>query len=255
MPEAPSGTQVLERAAGLLVAVVHADEPLAFADIVTESGLPKSTTSRILAALERTDLLERDETGGYLAGPLFSTYAARHDPWEELARLVHPEMERIRDLTKETVHLAVTRGGQVVHIDQVDSEYLLGTRDWTAVDVPAHASALGKVLMAFGRVAIPERPAAITPNTRKTRAALRRDLDQTVARGWATTHDELEIGLSGIAAPIYGSSGEVIAALGISGPTARIDGHVTEFGELLAEHAHTLSVMLNRRNRKEGVAS
>ena len=104
---ASSGTQALDRAVQLASMVVQGDEPLSFADLQETSGLAKSTTSRILAALERGGLLERDDTGGYVAGRLFWLYAARHDPWEELVRLARPVMERVGSDTQETVHLSV----------------------------------------------------------------------------------------------------------------------------------------------------
>src|SRR5690242_6866923 len=138
-----SGTQALDRAVQLASMVVRADVPLSFAELQEASGLAKSTTSRLLAALERGDLLERDDNGGYVAGSLFWLYAARHDPWEQLVRLARPAMESIGEETSETVHLSVTRGDRVVQVAQVDSRYLLGTRDWTEVDVPPHTSALG----------------------------------------------------------------------------------------------------------------
>ena len=140
--------------------VVHADEPLTFADLQEACGLAKSTTSRMLTALERTGLLERDASGSYVAGSLFWLYAARHDPWEELVRLARPAMEAIGEDTHETVHLSVTRGDRVVQVAQVDSRYLLGTRDWTEVDVPAHCSALGKVFLGWGVLAVPDGPLA-----------------------------------------------------------------------------------------------
>ena len=152
---ARSGTQALDRAVQLVSMVVPADEPLSFAELQEATGLAKSTTSRMLAALERGGLLERDESGGYVAGSLFWQYAARHDPWEELVRLAQPVMERVGDDTQETVHLSVIRGGQVVQVAQVDSQYLLGTRDWTQIDVPAHTSALGKVFLAWGVLDVP----------------------------------------------------------------------------------------------------
>src|SRR5689334_2411550 len=92
---ASSGTQALDRAVQLASTVVQADEPLSFADLQEASGLAKSTTSRMLAALERGGLLERDDAGGYVAGRLFWLYAARHDPWEELVRIARPVMERV----------------------------------------------------------------------------------------------------------------------------------------------------------------
>ncbi|WP_408895717.1 IclR family transcriptional regulator [Nocardioides sp. R1-1] len=250
-----TGTQAVDRAALLVATVVHADEPLTFADLQAACGLPKSTTSRMLAALERTELLERNDAGSYVAGPLFWLYAARHDPWEELVRLARPTMDKVGAETGETVNLSVCRGSRVVQVAQVDSTYLLGTRDWTTEDVPAHCSALGKVLLAHGAVQLPAGELEqLTPHTITDREALRRDLAQVVRRGWAGTVDELEIGLSGIAAPVRGSTGEVVAALGISGPSPRLSERREEIGRQLSDRAEQLSGLLRRHTRKEGVA-
>ena len=83
--------------------MVRADEPMTFAEFQEACGLPKSTTSRMLAALERTELLERDRAGSYIAGPLFWLYATRHDPWEEL--FARPTLDRVGAETGETVNL------------------------------------------------------------------------------------------------------------------------------------------------------
>ncbi len=250
-----SGTQAVDRAALLVATVVEADEPLSFADLQEECGLAKSTTSRMLAALERSGLLERDAAGSYVAGKLFWLYATRHDPWQELVRLAHGTMAEISEDTHETVHLAVTRGDHVVQVAQVDSRFMLGTRDWTEVDVPPHCSALGKVFYAHGAIPLPTaqlpRPTAATLADAEQ---LRRDGVRTRRTGWACTVDELEVGLSGIAVPVHGSHGELIAALGISGPTPRLEGRHDEIGHHLLEHAAQLSSLLRGRRRKEGVA-
>lgn len=244
-----SGTRAVDRAADLVATVVRADEPLTFADLQDASGLAKSTTSRMLTALERSGLLERDAAGSYVAGRLFWLYAARHDPWEELVRLARPAMEAIGAETGETVHLSVARGDRVVQVAQVDSTYLLGTRDWTEVVVPAHCSALGKVFLAWGALTLPdvplERP---TPVTLTSPDALRREGVRVRERGWALTTDELEIGLTGVAAPVFGVHGDVVAALGISGPTARLEGRHDRLGPRLLEHATRLSSLLRGRH-------
>jgi DNA-binding IclR family transcriptional regulator len=259
MAETSTGTQAVDRAAQLVSTVVHAAQPLSFADLQESSGLAKSTTSRMLTALERTGLVERDAAGSYVAGSLFWLYAARHDPWEELVRLARPAMERIGDDTHETVHLSVTRGEKVVQVAQVDSRFLLGTRDWTEIEVPAHTSALGKVFYAWGALAVPtgglER---LTDSTVTTPEELRRDGIRTRKRGWAVTSDELEVGLTGVAVPVQGPRGDVVAALGISGPTHRLEGRLDELGRRLSNHATRLSTLLRGRTPnpvpKEGVA-
>jgi DNA-binding IclR family transcriptional regulator len=240
-----SGTRAVDRAADLVATVVRADEPLTFADLQDASGLAKSTTSRMLTALERSGLLERDAAGSYVAGRLFWLYAARHDPWEELVRLARPAMDAIGEATGETVHLSVTRGDRVVQVAQVDSTYLLGTRDWTEVDVPAHCSALGKVFLAWGALALPDGALeAQTPATVTDPETLRRDGVRVRERGWAMTADELEIGLTGVAVPVFGVHGDLVAALGISGPTPRLADRYDELGRRLLQHATRLSRLL-----------
>jgi DNA-binding IclR family transcriptional regulator len=258
---APAGTQAVDRAAALVDLVVRADEPLSFTELSDETGLARSTTSRLLAALERTELVERDASGGYVAGPLFALHAALHDPWPQIARMARPILETVGEQTGETVHLGVRRGEDVVHIAQVESTFLLSARDWNQVDVPAHCSSLGKVLYAFDVLPVPSgRLERRTPRTITTREALTTELATIRWQRYATTVDELETGLTGIAAPVEGRDG-VFAALGISGPTARLQDRTDRIGRLLIEQADVLSALLRRRTlhgtdgtKKEGAA-
>jgi DNA-binding IclR family transcriptional regulator len=257
---APAGTQAVDRAAALVDLVVRADEPLSFTELSDETGLARSTTSRLLAALERTELVERDAGGGYVAGPLFALHAALHDPWPQIARLARPVLETVGEQTGETVHLGVARGEDVVHIAQVESTFLLSARDWNQVDVPPHCSSLGKVLYAFDCLPLPVgRLERRTDHTICTRDALASELSTVRRHRFATTVDELETGLSAIAAPVEGRDG-VFAALGVSGPTARLQDRVDHFGRLLIEQADVLSALLRRRTQdgstrsKEGAA-
>ena len=256
---AASGTQAVDRAALLVATVVRADEPVSFASLAEECGLPKSTASRLLTALERTELVERDPGGGYVAGPLFALHAAVHDPWPQIARLARPVLETVGEETGETVHLGVPRGDDVVHIAQVESTYLLSARDWNLVDVPPHCSSLGKVLYAYGCLPVPVGSLERRTERTLTRDALAAELSVVRRQRFATTVDELETGLSAIAAPVEGRDG-VFAALGVSGPTARLQDRVDHVGRLLIEQADALSALLRRRTRpgsdrsKEGVA-
>ena len=252
---APAGTQAVDRAAALIDLVVRADGPMSFTELSDETGLARSTTSRLLAALERTELIERDPGGGYVAGPLFALHAAVHDPWPQIARLARPVLETVGEETGETVHLGVPRGDDVVHIAQVESTYLLSARDWNLVDVPPHCSSLGKVLYAYGAVELPTGELARpTPTSIGDLASLERDLADVRRRGFAVTVDELEEGLAAVAAPVHGPDGDVVAALGISGPTQRLGDRLEELGRQLKDRAEQLSVLLGRRTSKEGVA-
>ncbi len=251
MGTSPGGTQAVGRAAALIDLVVRADEPLTFTELCDETGLARSTTSRLLAALESTDLIERDAGGGYVAGPLFALHAAVHDPWPQVARIARPVLEIVGAATGETVHLGVARGEDVVHIAQVESTFLLSARDWNQVDVPPHCSSLGKVLYAFGCLPVPSgRLATRTSRTVSSHNALEAELRDIRRTRIATTVDELETGLSAIAAAVEGRDG-VVAALGVSGPTARLQDRVEPVSRLLVEQADALSALLNARRRNQ----
>lgn len=253
----PSGAQAVDRAARIVALVVEAEEPLTSSFIAGEVDLAKSTTSRMLNALEHGRLLESTPLG-YVAGPLFWLYAARHDPWEETARLALPVMEKVAEKTEETVHLGVVRNAEMVHVAQINTQYLLGAQDWTQRDVAPHASAIGKVLFAHGALTLPREELALFTEQTVTRpATLARQLAMVRERGYATAVDELEIGLTAIAAPVTGVAAHVFGALGVSGPTSRIGEQIDEVGHLLVEEAAELSAVLRRRignNNKEGVA-
>lgn len=247
-----SGTQAVDRAAELLSLVVQGDSPHSFTELADETGLAKSTASRLLQALERHRLLERDGDGGFSPGPLFAVYAARHDPTDELVRAATPVLERLGEETRETVNLAVPRGAAVVQVAQVDSTYLLGATNWVGVDVPGHCSALGKVLFAHAALPLPRGPLERrTPRSVASLAALRRELAAIRRAGYATACEELEEGLDAVAAPVYGYHGDVVAAVGISGPSLRIRDRLERLGRLLCEEAATLSALLGHRPRRE----
>ena len=163
-PTAGTGTQSIDRAADLLARVVRSEAPVTFTELAAATGLARSTTSRLLAALERADLLARDDHGRWAAGSLFDHYATRRSDDDQLVEGADATMRALGELTGETVNLGVPRRGTVVQVAQVDSAYYLGSRDWVGTDVPAHCSALGKILYAHG--ALPSPAAGSTPSPR-----------------------------------------------------------------------------------------
>ncbi len=239
-----TGTQSIDRAADLVTRVVRGDDGLTAAELAEATGLARSTTSRLLAALERAELLARDGSGRWAPGALFQTYSTRRTDDELLAELSGPTMRELGDVTGETVNLGVPRFGTVVQVAQVESAYYLGSRDWVGTDVPAHASALGKVLYAHGAIPAPTgRLEAPSPGAITTGAELSAQLPGIRRDGFATTVDELEPGLTGVAAPVR-RRGTVVAALGISGPTSRLSAELASTGALVASHAAALSARL-----------
>ncbi|MDT7656094.1 MAG: hypothetical protein QOF38_809, partial [Pseudonocardiales bacterium] len=139
---------------------------------------------------------------------------------------------------------------------QVDSRYVLGATNWVGVDVPAHCTALGKVLYAYGALPLPKgNLERRTPHSPVDRAQLDHALVEIRRRGWAASLDELELGLAAVAAPVRGVDGAVVAAISVSGPTTRInDRGITALGEVLLTELRGLSTQLGNRAAGGGLA-
>lgn len=245
MRSATTGAQAVDRAASLLVHVLGAGEAVAFPDLVAATGLPKSTVSRLLASLERSRLVARTPSGEVVPGDVVLAFARRHSPHDDLVERARPALERLGAATGETVNLAVPAEGGVVQIDQVDSRYLLGAINWLDRQVPFHATASGKVLLAHG-VPVPSgRLPRLTERTRTTRTALDADLRRCVELGYAVADGELEPGLIAIAAPVLGTDGRAVAAVSVSGPSSRLTPRlVAQVGAMLVHECTALSAHL-----------
>ena len=229
-----SGTQAVDRAARLLSEVVHSADPMTFTGLSAATGLAKSTTSRLLLALERNGLVRRDDHGRFLPGEMFVSFAWRGGAEAGLVAVAQPFLERLGKATGETINLGVAGNGMVEQIAQVDSTYLIGGTNWVGMSVPLHCSALGKVLLAYGAAQLSgQLPGGQlerrTDKTITSEAALRTELATVRTRGY---------------------DGTVVAALSVSGPTTRMnrDGLPAMAG-YCAEVAAALSAVLGYRQR------
>ena len=196
----PNGTQAVDRAARLLSEVVHAPDPVTFTELTAVTGLAKSTTSRLLLALERNHLVRRDDHGRFLPGEMFVSFARRGGADTSLVAVAQPFLDRLGKAMGETVNLGVASGNAVEQIAQVDCAYMIGGINWVGRPVPLHASGLGKVLLRLRRGQAAARSCSSGARTRPSPASLksllRADLAAVRARGYAVTDEEfLERGL------------------------------------------------------------
>ncbi len=223
MATQPSGSQAIDRAAQLLVRVVEAPQPPSIGELSAGAGLPKSTTSRLVGALERQGLVQRLGSRGRLRpGPVLLRYASR-DASHALVELAQPSLRRLADASGETINLAVAGPDGVEHLAQEDTAHLVGVTDWVGRRVPFGLAANGKCFLAFGGGEIDEG-------------------ELIRSRGYATSIDELEVGLSALAAPVLGADRSVLAALSISGPTVRLTSdRIEELAPLLKREAASLT--------------
>ncbi len=253
-----SGTQSIDRAAQLLVQVIESAQPPTVGALAIAAGLPKSTTSRLVRALERQGLVERDGARGSVRPGRVLVRFARGTVGD--ADLVASAADTLRSLAEksgETVNLAVPGRAAVDHLAQRDSRHFIGGTNWVGRAAPLHCTANGKVLLAFGAAHLPAgQLARLTPHTVVDPATLETELAAVRARGYATTLEELEPGLVAVAAPVFDpGSGEVVAALSISGPTIRLTPtRLDELGALLIDHAAGLTARLDHHDAKRGAA-
>lgn len=245
-----TGTQAIERAAQVLVRVVESEEPLGVGELAETTGLPKSTTSRLVSALERQGLVQR--AGGLRPGPVLMRFAQR-GVGATLVELGDDALQRLADESGETINLAVPTPVGVEHVAQRDSRHFVGVVNWVGKRVPLHCAANGKIFLAFGAAPVPAILERLTPRTIVDRAALERELVRIRTRGYATAVDELELGLAALAAPVHGLEGEVVAALSVSAPTIRLPaGRMRQLAPVLLEQARALSARLGTHDSRPG---
>jgi IclR family transcriptional regulator, acetate operon repressor len=244
----PTGTTAIDRGAELLVRVLDAAEPVALTELALATGIPKSTASRLLSALERRGLVEQDgERGRLRPGPAILRVAERGLLERNLVDLAGPSLDALGADTGETINLAVPGRGGVEHLAQVDSTHFLGAGQWVGQSVAYHCTAVGKVFLAFGSAPLPAEPLEqLTEQTVTDLEQLVAELGDVRDRRFASAIDELEFGLAALAAPVQGAGGNVIAALSISGPTTRMPPtRIQQIEPRLIQEAQRLSERLS----------
>jgi DNA-binding IclR family transcriptional regulator len=252
-----AGTAAIDRGAELLVRVLDSPEPAALTELARATGIPKSTASRLLTALERRGLVEQDgERGRLRPGPAIRRAAERGLLERNLVEVAGPSLDALGEHTGETINLAVPGFAGVEHLAQVDSTHFLGAGQWVGRSVGYHCTAVGKVFLAFGSARLPDGPLeSMTELTVTDVRRLAAELDIVRERHFAAAVDELELGLAAIAAPVQGSGGGVIASLAISGPTTRMSPErIDEIEPRLIEEAQTLSDRLSPTPEGEPIA-
>ncbi len=251
-----SGTAAIDRGADLLLRVLESTEPVALTEVAAAAGIPKSTASRLMSALERRGLVEQvGERGRLRPGPAILRVAERGLLERNLVELARPSLDELAHASGETVNLAVPGPLGVEHIAQADSRHFLGAGQWVGRSVDYHSSANGKVFLAYDRAALPTALPAITPATITSPERLRAELDTVRGSGFAIAVDELESGLAALAAPVHGAHGDVIAALSITGPTLRMTPpRIADLAPALIDEAHRLSGRLGNRDQGDQAA-
>lgn len=187
--------------------------------ISRRTGMPVATCYRLLRDLAEWGALSRGEDGSYTVGPRIAQLGLLAPLERGLRQTAAPYMQDVLFATRQIVNLFILDGTEALLLDRI-----AGTRVGAPIArpgdrLPLHTSAGGKVLLAHGPAEVVEAAAArLTPETRKSiadRPRLEEELERVRERGYATTEGEHSSGAYGLAVPVRGMEGEVIAALGI----------------------------------------
>ncbi len=224
-------------------------------------GVHKATASRLVATLAERGFVERDPvTEKYRLGFGLISLAGAAMGGNDLVRTARPIVEDLAERTRETVNLGVLSGDAVVYIDQVTGTRSIVSVNWVGQRTPLHCTSNGKVLLASMSDAerarlLKDGLPRLTPKTITDPKTLRAQLPEILVRGYAQTMEELEEGLNAVAAPIRGMSGEVVAALSVSGPAFRMHAvDLPRFGRATAEAAASISRRLGYVDRDRPAA-
>jgi len=212
----------------LLTELANAETALGVSEAARRLRVAPSTAHRLLSTLVAHGFAMRSPIGrGYRRGPaLVRLFGRRPVQLVILRDAAHPVLERVSRETGETAHLSILDGLDVVGIDIVESLNPVVYRHPIGSRVPAHATAVGHALLSLSPEAaealIAEGLARLTDTTVPHGPALRRSLAAVIRRGYAVNNRQWHAETAGVAAPIVDASGEVVAAIGISGPASRI---------------------------------
>jgi len=247
--------RAVERALSLL-SVLSDGKPRTLTELSAELGINSSTAFRMLATLAANNYVERDDRSAYRLSIGCLELARAYQAGSELRRVALPELERLRDETKETVHLAVIDKMEVVYQEKLHGLHAIGIMSsQVGGRLPAYCTGLGKVLLAhtdlrsvrsyYEKNGLHQFSDATIQSVEAFVAHLQKIHDQ----GFALDRGEHEAEVRCIAAPIFGISGKVIAAISISGPASRMDPIESQF-ELIGktvDSARVISMRLGHR--------
>jgi len=196
-------------------------------DLARRLGIAKSTAHRLLNLLAAEGFARRTAGGRYGLGIALWELGSRVVANLDLRQVAHPILERLRNQTQETVHLAILDGTEVVYIDRFESQATLQLFRRIGYRMPVHATSSGKAILAFSPpevigTALAPRLKRLAPKTIVSRQALLAELPRIRARGYVTSLDESEIGVGSVAAPLFDARARVIGAISVAGPSMRL---------------------------------
>ena len=212
------------RALAIIDALAESDHGLGVNELARRIGVNPSTASRLLATLQQAGIVERSAGGPYRLGLRLLALSDRVLAQLDVRERARPWLSWLVEQTGETATLSVPGGAEAITVDFVPSSSTVVSMARVGRPSVPHATAAGKVMLAFGPSSELEGPqlTAYTERTITDRATLSRQLEQVREEGIAEAVGEREPDLSALAAPVLGRGGGLVAIVGLQGPRARL---------------------------------
>lgn len=259
--KAPRKTEIADRLLWALEELGGAPGGLGVTELGRRLGVDKSTAHRLLQTMAGRGFVRLNpHTQRYQLGMRLVALGAIAARGVDLTDVARPVIEGLRDDTGEATSLAVLSEGEVIFLAKATATGALTVNHGVGTRMPVHCSALGKALLAgsrdseaLDRVVAQRGMAPNTPRSITDTEVLRRHLMQVAARGWAMDDEEFAVGLRCLAAPVRDAGGDVVAAVGLSGPTGRVTlDRVEALGERVRRAGEDVSSLLGHRARAQG---
>jgi len=237
--------QTVERTFAVLRALAAANGSAGVSHVARETGLAKSTVSRLLTSLEEIGVLERlDVAGNYAIGPGLAALTGGVTPAGSLREVTRPHLRDLVDEVGESAGLTVADGNTALYIDHVGADGAIQTRDWTGMRFPYHTVAGGHAMMMTWSDGEVEQYAArglnaFTAATVTTCKELLSRVRRARRLGFAWTLQDFDDEINGVAAPIRDGGGRAMGAITVYGPSFRFppSGADAVIGERVVEAA------------------
>ena len=258
----PYQLQSLDRAVAVLDLLGESDTPLALTDVCQIMGIHKSTAHRSLMVLERSALIERTHDNRFRLGLKLYELGNRAVEQIDLRARIRPHFRRLAAKLGETVHLGVLQKTSVIYLEKIEPNRRICMTSKTGSTNPVYCTSMGKAMLAYLPEEVLEQTISkirfvpYTPKTICSREELLKSLERVRRRGYAIDDEEIETGVRCVGAPVFDDNHYPIAAVSISGPSARIRvQNLPSIAEHVMHCCEDISASLRIERRKKSRAT
>jgi len=251
----PTSVQSIDKALSIFEVLLREPGGRSARDLAAETGINRTTAHRLLNSMIGKGWVEHDETSAvYRPSLRFVALARLALAQRDVVAEIRPTLERLSKISRETAHLGLMDGFEVVHLDKVDSPERIGISSQVGCRAVPHVTGLGKALLAAGNDA--DLDAYLRHARRLPEPHRLRDPDRLLAdiaaireRGYAIDDEEDSVGVRCIGVAVRGPTGEPVFAMSLTGPSPRLTlERIAAIAPEVMAHARALSVQLGWRS-------